>query len=472
MTSKLKKILQPLMIQEAPSYANKLFYSLGFLSLTSLLMLIVSGTIMAINGTDWWLTDTFGQYLRSVHMWATQAFILFVILHLLVVFFTSAFKKPRRLTWIIGVLMLLFVVLEAEFGFVLRGDFSSQWRSLQGADFYNGSGLGYWLNTLNAQQIYGIHIAAVPLLILGLLGFHYILVRVLGIAKPYRKEVPVKIVPANHVLLFMRGGALVVVVLALGVIIPSPYLKPTTVQSVATDDPAIVATTLVKEFDGSSDTAGYVDNIAPYTFNTRDVFIEAPYKQLLQSNMVTPGGADQVAVFKAESADVQTQQLKDASDFYDKWDGKASVPAGNPVIATVDKLVGMAKAGLYEPALSAANATATPGNSTTYVLRFLSDSGVLEGTATSLSLTTDQYGMLREEAGSAPGAWWLAPIGILNHTVLNGDENGDRDAAVIFGSFFLLLLAFPFIPILNQLPDKLKVYKLIWHTKKPNKRSK
>src|SRR5664279_1135826 len=273
MTSKLKKILQPLMIQEAPSYANKFFYSLGFLSLTSLIILIVSGTIMAINGTNWWLTDTFGQYLRSVHMWATQAFVLFIILHLLVVFFTSAFKKPRRLTWILGVLMLLFVVLEAEFGFVLRGDFSSQWRSLQGADFYNGSGLGYWLNTLNTQQILGIHIAAVPLLILGLLVFHYILVRVLGIAKPYRKEVQVKTVPANHVLLFMRGGILVVVVLALAAIIPSPYLKPTTIQSVATDDPAIVATTLVKEFDGSSDTAGYVDNIAPYTFNTRDVYI-------------------------------------------------------------------------------------------------------------------------------------------------------------------------------------------------------
>lgn len=35
--------------------------------------------------------------------------------------------------------------------------------------------------------------------------------------------------------------------------------------------------------------------------------------------------------------------------------------------------------------------------------------------------------MLHEEAGLAPGAWWLAPIGILNHTVLAGDANGERD---------------------------------------------
>jgi len=128
----------------------------------------------------------------------------------------------------------------------------------------------------------------------------------------------------------------------------------------------------------------------------------------------------------------------------------------------------MAKAGLYEPALTAADEAVSAGSST-YVLRFLSDSAVLEDKATGINLTTEQYGMLREEGGHAPGAWWLAPIGVLNHTVLASDDNGDRDASIIFGSFFLLLLAFPFIPILNQLPDKLKVYKLIWREKKPSK---
>jgi len=204
---------------------------------------------MSLYGADWGLTDSVGKYMRSVHMWSTQAFVLFVMLHLLVVFFTSAFKKPRRLTWVIGVLMLLFVLVEAEFGFVLRGDFSSQWRSLQGADFYNGSGLGYWLNSLNYQQIYGIHIAVIPFLIVGLLLTHYLLVRVLGIAKPHRKDVLAKTVPANHKLLFARGGALVVVIAALAFVIPSPFLKPTTVQEIAKADPKIVAATLVKELD-------------------------------------------------------------------------------------------------------------------------------------------------------------------------------------------------------------------------------
>lgn len=467
MSRTITKALKHLMIQDAPAYANKFFYSLGFLSATSFILLVVSGTIMSLNGPNWWLTSSAGKYLRSVHMWSTQAFVLFILLHLLVVFFTSAFKKPRRFTWVLGVFMLLFVLAETEFGFVLRGDFSSQWRSLQGADFYNGSGLGRWLNTLNYKQIYGIHIVAIPLLIIGLLFLHYLLVRFLGIAKPYRKDVSAKTVPANHKLLFARGGVLIVLVMALALILPSPYLKPTTIQEIAKSDPKTMAITLVKEFDGSSDTAGYKDNIAPYTYDSRQVYIYDPYTQLVQTG--SNGTKDQVAIYQRESSELQTQQLKDASTFFDSWDGKNPDPTNNPAVSIVDKLVSMAKAGLYEPALSVANDSANPGNSTTYVLRFLSDSGVLEDKASGLNLTTDQYGMLHEEGGHAPGGWWLAPIGVLGHTLLKNDTNGDRDGSIIFGSFFLLLIAFPFIPIVNQLPDKLKVYKLIWHEKKSSK---
>ena len=469
MTRLVTKVLKPLMIEKAPAYVNKFFYSLGFLSATSFMVLLVSGVLMSLHGPGWWLTDPTGQYLRSVHMWATQAFVLFVLMHLLIVFLTSAFKKPRQLTWVLGVLMLLFVFLEAEFGFVLRGDFSSQWRSLQGADFYNGSGLGNWINTLNYQQIYGIHIAAIPFLILGLLLVHYLLVKVLGIAKPYRKDVVVKTVPANHVLLFARGGILVAVILGLAIILPSPTVKPITIQEVAESAPNLLATTLVKEFDGSSDTANYVDNLAPYTFDTRAVYIYAPYAQLLQSNPSIASGNDLATTFQRESADTQKQQLTDATTFFDQWDGKHPVKSDNPAITIINHLVGMAQAGLYEPALATAGAASSTDKSGTYVLRFLSDSGVLADRAASLTLTTEQYGMLHEEAGLAPGAWWLAPIGILNHTVLAGDANGDRDAATIFGSFFLLLTAFPFIPIVNQIPDKLQLYKLIWRDKKRSK---
>ncbi|HEX7536696.1 MAG TPA: hypothetical protein VF391_06795, partial [Dermatophilaceae bacterium] len=117
---------------------------------------------------------------------------------------------------------------------------------------------------------------------------------------------------------------------------------------------------------------------------------------------------------------------------------------------------------LYEPALLSTNLGTNQANTATYGNRFLADTGALEEQASQLGITTEQYGMIREESGHAPGAWWLSPIGLLNHTVLANDDNGDRDGAIIFGSLLLTMLAFPFIPYVNRLPDVLKVYVLVW----------
>jgi ubiquinol-cytochrome c reductase cytochrome b subunit len=462
MSKTLQKAIKPLMIDEVPSYGNKFFYSLGFLSAISFTVLIISGLIMTLNGPTWWLTGGAGTYTRSVHMWATQAFVLFIILHLLIVFLTSGFKKPRRLTWVIGVLMLFTVLAETEFGYVLRGDFSSQWRGLQGADFYNGSGLGRVINPLNYKQIYGIHIAVIPFALIGLLFLHYLLVRVLGIAKPYRKDVKIKQVKADHKKLFARGGILIVMIMGLALVLPSPFLKPTTIQSVATQDPYLMGKTLVTEFDNSSGTAGYMDNINPYTYNIRVVYINDPYEQLIQTQ---PNLVNQIKIFNNQPADTQKAQLKDASDYYGQDQEGGNKPA-SPVMSIVASLITMAQAGLYQPALAGVNSGGGNADESTYVVRFLADSGVLEDKAKSLNITTEQYGMIREESGKAPGAWWLAPIGLLNHTVLANDDNGDRDAAIIFGSFMLTMLAFPYIPYVNQIPDKLKLYRLIWREKK------
>jgi hypothetical protein len=451
--------LRDTMIEKVPSYGNKFLYSLGFLSMISFVMLIVTGVVMVLFGPNWWLTSSVGGYARSVHLWATQAFVLFIIIHLLTVFFTSGFRKPRRFTWVLGVLMMFTVLAETEFGYILRGDFSSQWRSLQGADFYNGAGLGTWVNPLDYAQVYGIHIAMIPMVILVLLGLHYLLVRVLGIAKPYRSDVVAPTVKANHRLLFIRAGVLVVVILGLGLVLPSPYLSPVTIQTVAAQDPNLFAKTIVAEWDKSSDTAGYLDNIDPYTFDTAAIFVAAPYQRLLASR---PGSSDALKAFTQLPDAQQQAELKALSDYYaqEKPDPKAR-PTG-PATDVTTALTSLAAAGLYEPALLANNLGSRSANVATFASRFLSDTGVLEDQATQLSLTTDQYGMVREETGNTPGAWWLSPIGLLNHTVLANDDNGDRDAAIIFGSLLLTMLAFPFIPYLNRLPDALKVYTVIW----------
>ena len=49
-------------------------------------VLIVTGTIMVFFGPDWWFTTQAGIFVRSLHLWAVQAFVVFLMLHVLIVF--------------------------------------------------------------------------------------------------------------------------------------------------------------------------------------------------------------------------------------------------------------------------------------------------------------------------------------------------------------------------------------------------
>lgn len=447
------------MLQEVPAYANKIFYSMGFLSMTSLLLLILSGIVLVFFGPNWWLTTQAGLIFRSIHLWSAQAFIFFIILHLIVVFLTSGFKGKRRLTWVLGGLMLFLALFEAEFGYGLRGDFSSQWRVLQASDLYNGSGLGHFINNLNYAQTYGIHIVLVPLILLGLLFLHYFLVRFLGIAKPYDPKEKYRMVRANHKALFVRGTVLTGVIIALAFAFPSPLIIPTTIKTVADQSQSIMAATLLSEMDRTSGTATYLDNIDPYNYDTRAIYISNPYQQYIQAT----GAPDYLAIFNTESSSTQNTQIAEAGKYFAAGGtGTANASTTNPVAPIIGTLIAMARSGLYQEVL---NGVSSNGLNGTYVDRFLSDTGVLEAKAQNLNITTEQYGMLREESGGLPGAWWLAPIGLLDNTVLAQDPNQDRDGAEIIGLLMLLFLAFPYIPYVNRLPEKLHLARPIWKDK-------
>lgn len=455
----LSRIKEKVFILEVPSYGNRIYFSLGFLALTALAILLASGIVLVFFGSAWWLTSPWGIFLRSVHLWAAQAMIAIVFLHLFVVFSTSAFRTPRRLTWIAGGLLFLFVLVEAEFGYDLRGDFSAQYRALQGADFWNGAFLGRWINTLNFAQVYGIHVIDIPIIILTLASFHYLLVKIRGLAKPYRDEGAYPMVPADHRKLFLRGGILAAAIILFASAFPSPFVAPATISSIANDDPNLAAQTLIAEFTRTSGTATYLDSINPYAFDTRAVYVTAPYAY----HQPTSGASDALAALAAQSPSRQAQTVAAAESYFQNGGTVTATGADNPLVRAVSSLVTMAQSGLYQDILNGES----PATNPTYALRFIADTGVLDDEAASLDMTTEQWGMMREERGKIPpGAWWLAPIGFLNHTILADDANGDRDGAEILGALVLLLIVFPFIPFVNRLPEKLPFGKWMWHTDK------
>ncbi|MFI5205804.1 MAG: cytochrome b N-terminal domain-containing protein, partial [Candidatus Paceibacterales bacterium] len=114
------RILKSIWLEDIPSYANKLYYSLGFLSMISFMLLFATGVVLVFFGPHWWFTTQIGVFVRSVHLWAVQAFVVFIIVHALIVFVTGAYRPPRRFLWVLGALMLFLALMEAEFGYVLR----------------------------------------------------------------------------------------------------------------------------------------------------------------------------------------------------------------------------------------------------------------------------------------------------------------------------------------------------------------
>jgi ubiquinol-cytochrome c reductase cytochrome b subunit len=66
-----------------------------------------------------------GLLMRQTHHWAADVFVAAIVIHLLRVFFTGAYRRPRELTYLIGVLMLFLTLLEGYLGYSMVDDLLS-----------------------------------------------------------------------------------------------------------------------------------------------------------------------------------------------------------------------------------------------------------------------------------------------------------------------------------------------------------
>ena len=190
-TLALKRFIQKnydwdrLLPEQQPVFVKALVYSFGALILASLLMLIVTGIILAANGSLWWLDSPTGAYVRALHYWSVNSFFFFLILHFVANFFMAAWRDGRAGTWVLGMLTLGIGVVTAFTGFLLRGDFFSQWNQVQAKDALNGMGVGVWFNVLDSGKLYGLHVVVLPAVLLLVIAWHIIEVRRHGVVKPY-----------------------------------------------------------------------------------------------------------------------------------------------------------------------------------------------------------------------------------------------------------------------------------------------
>ena len=127
-----------------------------------------------------------GLLMRQIHHWAAILFVAAIVCHLLRIFFTGAFRKPRELNWIIGVVMFTLAFTEGLFGYSLPDDLlsGSGLRILEGVLLgipIVGTYLSFFLfggefpGHLIIPRLYIIHVLLIPAILLALIAAHLFL---------------------------------------------------------------------------------------------------------------------------------------------------------------------------------------------------------------------------------------------------------------------------------------------------------
>ncbi|WP_174613594.1 menaquinol-cytochrome c reductase cytochrome b subunit [Virgibacillus ihumii] len=137
-----------------------------------------------------------GQIVRGMHHWGASVVIVMLLLHTLRVFFQGAYKKPRELNWMVGVL-LFFTMLGLGFtGYLLPWDNKAYFATEVGLNIAEQVPfIGEEIKTLLAgdQEIVGaqtltrffaIHVFFLPAALFGLMAVHFVLIRRQGISGP------------------------------------------------------------------------------------------------------------------------------------------------------------------------------------------------------------------------------------------------------------------------------------------------
>jgi quinol-cytochrome oxidoreductase complex cytochrome b subunit len=130
-----------------------------------------------------------------MHRWGASCFIILMFMHMGRVFLFGAYKYPRELNWIIGVLLLALGLGEGFTGYLLPWDQTSYWATVVGiningtapflgpflAQFLQG---GTYINGYTLSRFYAIHMLMLPGAIFALIGLHLYLVIRLGVTSP------------------------------------------------------------------------------------------------------------------------------------------------------------------------------------------------------------------------------------------------------------------------------------------------
>lgn len=180
------------------------WFTLGSASLFLFAMQAVTGIFLAVyyvpspdqayNSIQYIMNGVaFGWLIRGIHHWGATLMVIFVFIHMLRTYFYAAYKYPRELTWLTGVVLLLATLGMGFTGYLLPWNQRAYWATTVGTEIAGTVPVigdfilrvlrgGTDLSAVTLARFFAVHIWFLPAIIALMIGIHMYLVIRLGIS--------------------------------------------------------------------------------------------------------------------------------------------------------------------------------------------------------------------------------------------------------------------------------------------------
>ncbi|HEY7789540.1 MAG TPA: cytochrome b N-terminal domain-containing protein [Vicinamibacterales bacterium] len=143
-----------------------------------------------------------GSVIRGIHYFGASAMIVLIGIHAIRTYLMASYKHPRQVNWLTGAALLMFTILMAFTGQLLRWDQGGFWTAVVAAEQAGKTPfIGHWLGHFllagdtaggaTLSRFFAAHVFFIPAFIFAFLGFHLYLVLHNGISEPPKAGRPV-----------------------------------------------------------------------------------------------------------------------------------------------------------------------------------------------------------------------------------------------------------------------------------------
>lgn len=137
----------------------------------------------------------FGSAIRMVHHWSANGMIILAFAHMIRVFVMGAYKPPRELNWVSGVVLLTATLAFGFTGYLLPWDQRAFWATTVGTEIAGSLPVigdlalvflraGWNVTGLTLSRFYALHVLILPLVTVASMGLHFLMIRRQGLKEP------------------------------------------------------------------------------------------------------------------------------------------------------------------------------------------------------------------------------------------------------------------------------------------------